>query len=417
MTPEPISLLVLGANYSPESTGNAPYTTALSRALHRLGVGVRVITTFPHYPEWRIHDGHRGWSSRGKVDEVPVLRLRHFVPRRPTNLRRLLAELSFGGRLALTRWPDAAVVLLVSPSMFSSAVAMARLRASSLLGRRNPGTVVWAQDLYSRGLEETATAPGTVARLVAEVESWLFRRADRVVTIHERFRQVVVDRLRVSPDRTVVIRNWTHLAPAGPIDVPAARARFGWQPDETVVLHAGNQGVKQGLENVVAAARVAAEQGSRVRFVLLGDGSQRRRLEELNGDNTALQFIDPLPDDGFAAALRAADVLLVNELPGMAEMSLPSKLTSYFDAGRPIVAATSDGSATAAELERSGGGVRVDPARPDELVKAAESLAADAEARRSMGESGRRYRHVSLSEDEAVSAMLACLEGVAGRFR
>ena len=63
-------------------------------------------------------------------------------------------------------------------------------------------------------------------------------------------------------------------------------------------------------------------------------------------------------------------MLLVNERPGLIEMSAPSKLTTYFEAGRPIVAATEPTSITAEEIERSGAGIRVAPGRPSAILEA-----------------------------------------------
>jgi hypothetical protein len=87
--------------------------------------------------------------------------------------------------------------------------------------------------------------------------------------------------------------------------------------DELIVVHAGNMGVKQGLENVVAAARLAATEmpAGTIRFVLLGDGNQRCRLQKEGVGVASLEFIKPLPDWVFRATLHAADVLLVNEKP------------------------------------------------------------------------------------------------------
>ncbi len=56
--------------------------------------------------------------------------------------------------------------------------------------------------------------------------------------------------------------------------VAETRARFGWADGDQVVLHAGNIGLKQGLEQVVDAARLAAGRGDPVRFVLSGGGNQ-----------------------------------------------------------------------------------------------------------------------------------------------
>ena len=128
-----------------------------------------------------------------------------------------------------------------------------------------------------------------------------------------------------------------------------------------MALHAGNMGYKQGLENVVTAAELASRSGSRARFVLLGDGNQRAGWKQ------------PVPVSGlwsschrsarteFPAALGAANVLLVNERPGVAQMAVPSKLTSYFRSGKPILAATDVSGFTAGELAASGAGVCVQP--------------------------------------------------------
>ena len=101
-------------------------------------------------------------------------------------------------------------------------------------------------------------------------------------------------------------------------------------------------GVKQGLENVVEAARLADSQlDNRVNFILMGDGNQRSALEIRAKGIRSLQFLDPVPDEQFQSMLADSDVLLVNERPGVEEMSVPSKLTSYFSAGVPVLAATS----------------------------------------------------------------------------
>ncbi|MEB0141401.1 hypothetical protein QN363_20505, partial [Undibacterium sp. CCC2.1] len=81
-----------------------------------------------------------------------------------------------------------------------------------------------------------------------------------------------------------------------------------------------------------------------------------------------LQFIDSLDDFGFQRALASADILLVNEKLGVSEMAVPSKLTSYYNAGRPVIAATDRRGVTAAEIESAGGGVVVDAEVPQAII-------------------------------------------------
>lgn len=398
MTSKQLRITILGLNYAPEQTGIAPYTTSLAEGLATAGHRVRVIAGYPHYPEWKRREGFSGWRRQETLNGVEVVRLRHFIPRRPSALKRMLMELSFGARLISERWETPDVVLVVSPALFSSGLALARLR----LTRHRPASILWVQDLYGRGLMETGTGSHRVADLLSEVEGWILRAADHVVAIHDRFKEHAVNALGVRPEQALVVRNWTHLPPTPNFSRQDFRALLGWAPDEIVVLHAGNMGKKQGLENVIEAARLAQERQKHIRFVLMGDGNQRTKLEAIATNCGHVDFLDSLPGDMFQRALVSADVLLVNELPGIKEMAVPSKLTSYFNAGVPIVAATSIDSVTAAELSASSGGVRVDPADPSALLAAIEELAANPDASKALGRNGLRFRHETLSEAVAV---------------
>ncbi|MDN4645140.1 glycosyltransferase [Arthrobacter sp. PsM3] len=393
-----MKITILGINYSPEPTGNAPYTASLAEGLVAAGHSVRVITGYPHYPEWQLKDGYSGWAHDELMGGVSVKRRRHFIPTAPTAVHRMHMELSFGLRLLFSHWGKPDVVLLVSPALFSSAIALLRIR----LTPRRPAVGLWIQDLYSLGVVETGTGSKKLGWLMGKVESVILRSADGVVVIHDRFRDYIVNTLGVPFEDTRVIRNWTHLPPSPVSGNKQSRVRLGWAPEDVVVLHAGNMGKKQGLENVVEAARLAQKRQSKVKFVLMGDGNQRKRLEGRAEGLTHIQFIAPLPADEFQQALAAADILLVNELPGVKDMAVPSKLTSYFNAGVPVIAATDGGSVTAMEISASLGGLRVDAAAPEALLEAAEGLGLDPEAAASLGINGLRFRNEILSEAAAV---------------
>lgn len=83
-------------------------------------------------------------------------------------------------------------------------------------------------------------------------------------------------------------------------------------------------------------------------------------------------------------------------------MAVPSKLTSYFRSGKPILAATDSGGFTAGELAASGAGVCVPADRPDLLLSEAIRLGTDHVLAAQMGEAGRRYCEVRLSEEAAL---------------
>jgi glycosyltransferase involved in cell wall biosynthesis len=168
-------------------------------------------------------------------------------------------------------------------------------------------------------------------------------------------------------------------------------------------------GAKQGLENVIEAARYADTVSAPVHFILVGDGGERARLQALAEGIERITFVPPLDAVDYRHALDAADVLLVNERPGVSEMAVPSKLTSYFDAGKPIVAATDETGITAEEIRSSGGGVIVPPSDPRQLVQAILRLANNEEEARALGEAGRQYRQTTLSPSFAIDSFARLL--------
>ena len=391
-------MAILGINYAPEPTGIAPYTTGLAAGLAKRGHDVQVLTGYPHYPQWKRDKAVSGFRLNEEIDGVRVRRFNHHVPQHLSWVGRAAMEFSFGLQLVTTRWSRPEVVVCITPPLVAAAMSAIRAR----LTPRRPSVGVLVQDLYSRGVEETGAATGVNARMVRALESSALGLADDVAVIHAGFTTDLVEYLGVDPSRIREIRNWTHVDTPDPSASAAFRDAHRWAADEVVILHAGNMGYKQGLENVIAAAQLAGRSDSRARFVLLGDGNRRASLEAVGAGVRALEFLPPVSEDEFPAALGAADVLLVNERPGVAQMAVPSKLTSYFRSGKPIVAATDAAGFTAGELAASGAGVCVPADRPDLLLSEALRLGNDHALAAQLGEAGRRYCGELLSEEAAL---------------
>lgn len=398
MSHRALSVVILSINYAPEPTGIAPYTTGLAMGLAERGNNVLVLTGYPHYPDWKRNEVGTRFRSEGVVDGVRVRRLRHVVPPRLSWIGRAAMEMSFGLQLLTSRWQRPDVVICVTPPLLAATMAAVRTR----LTWRRPALGILVQDLYSRGIAETGAASGWLAGALRLVESLALRLGDGVSVIHTGFINDLTDQLGVDERRIRVIRNWTHVKAPDPSASAAFRNAHGWRDDDVVVVHAGNMGYKQGLENVIAAAALTGDADRNVRFVLLGDGNQRAELEAAAVGIPSLEILRPIGEDEFPAALGAADVLLVNERPGVAQMSVPSKLTSYFNAGKPIVAATDAQGLTARELAASGAGVCVPADRPDLLLQEALRLGTDRELAAKLGDAGRRYCDDLLRPDSAM---------------
>jgi putative colanic acid biosynthesis glycosyltransferase WcaI len=382
---EKLRVVVLGLNYAPETTGIAPYTTGFARHLAAENHDVTVVAGHPHYPEWELHPGYE--APRPPEDDrgVRLVRVPHPVPRNPSGLSRVWMEVVFAWRAAVRlarQRPH--VVVVISPALLALIPAVLLRRVL----RYRLGAVV--QDLYGAALSETGIGGGLIARVTARLELALLRRVQGLVVIHEVFRRKLIAS-GVPEHRIEVIPNWSHVTMPEKHDRAAVRRQLGWRHDEFIALHAGNMGAKQGLEGLVDVARLADELGSSVRIVLMGNGSRRAALEEYARGLTRVSVVDSLPAGDFESALAAADCLLLHEKPGVVEMSVPSKLTTYFTAGRPVVAATDPRSGAASLMSAAGAGPVVQAGDAAALLGSIEQLAQDPEQALASGENGRRY--------------------------
>lgn len=397
-------IAVVGINYAPEHAGVAPYTTNACEHFAREGAEVEVLTGVPHYPHWTV-PGEYKWKLRTPETHagVSVQRLRHFVPRSQNALSRAAYEASFAANVRVQRLPwQPTVVMAVVPSL------LAAFSAARLAARHDARLVIWVQDLMGQACAQSGMAGGSqVSGLTGALERSVLRRADRVIVINEAFRSHLVGR-GLSPDKVSVVRNWSHVDPPRG-DRRSTRRRLGWRDDQVIALHSGNMGLKQGLENVVEAAREASSQQPHVRFVLMGDGSQRAELETLGKDVAGLEFLPPAPNDEFADVLAAADVLLVNERASAVDMSLPSKLTSYLRTGAPVLAAVPSGGGTATEVARSGAGLVVTPEEPQALLDGVVGISQHPEVLERFRASARDYVARHLSAEGALGQLTEAL--------
>jgi colanic acid biosynthesis glycosyl transferase WcaI len=386
-----LNVLVTTSYYWPEGAGSGPYLTGVAEYLSEIGHDVVVVTGFGHYPDWRSSAEGR-FSATERRAGVTVRRRWHYVPRSQSAAHRALYELSlfgFGLTALPTRWrPD--VVLGTCPSLAGGVHAAVASRVYGV-----PYGLVF-QDLMGLAAEQSGVAGGKrVASLVRKSERGLARRAGRVGVVAEGFRGYL-EAGGVAPEKIERLRNWTRRVE--PVETAGeTRRRLGWRPEDFIALHGGNMGHKQGLDNLLDAAALLRDPG--VRIVLAGDGNDRNRLERRAHELalTNLDFIELQPPGRWEEAMQAADLLLVNQRASVTDMSLPSKLTSYFAAARPVVAAASEASETAHEITSAGAGPIVSPADPAAFCRAILSLKTDRAFAQELGASGRRYAETELS--------------------
>ncbi|MDB4916602.1 MAG: glycosyltransferase [Gemmatimonadetes bacterium] len=137
-----------------------------------------------------------------------------------------------------------------------------------------------------RGIEQYLQGSDVTSRVVRAVERRLNGNVSRYVAVSNAVRSAVVRLLGVSEEQTVTILNAVDLEPFTRVpDRAVMRASIGIDLDATVIATVGVLEAHKNLDaflHAIAAIRHLRD-GHKVVGVIVGEGSQRARLEQLTG--------------------------------------------------------------------------------------------------------------------------------------
>ena len=315
---------------------------------------------------------------------VRILRARgsRFSPRRFAG--RAANYLTYFASAAWTAWrqPRADVV-----------VAMTDPPIIGLVGRyacHGAPFVFLCQDVFPEvaALLEDFRSP-TTDRVLGWVTRHIATNADRVIalgdTMASRLEAKGASRTRVS-----VVHNWADVRAITPGDKDNDFSRGHDLHAGVVVLHAGNLGMGQGLETLVAAARATMHRPD-ITWLFIGDGTRRQWLEEevRAARLTNVRLLPFQPREMMRWTYATADLCLVSLKAGLAGYIVPSKVYPALAAGRPVVAVVDEESEVAHLVRSHACGEVVSPGDPASLARTVMALADDPNRRARFGHAAR----------------------------
>ncbi|MEA3358436.1 MAG: WcaI family glycosyltransferase [Thermodesulfobacteriota bacterium] len=381
-------ILVIGINYAPEIIGIGENTTQLCEYLVSLGHRVKVITAFPHYPEWKVRPAYRGRIfMRETINGVSVYRGYSLIPRVSTRaLQRILHDTTSATSaliigLFLPR-PD--MVLSISPPLQGGAAGyfLAKLKRSPF--------ILQVKDL----VPDLAISLGILKdnmwlKIGKKLEMFVYSKAAGILVICQGF----VNNLKAKgvPERKIhLLPNWVDLNHIKPLNRNNNFRKTNMLQNKFVALYSGNMSAKQKLINVVSAARHLLGYED-ILFLLAGDGPQKKDLQREASSEENIRFMPLQPVETFPLMLAAANLLILNQNSGVIDMVIPYKTLVYMSTGLPIVASVHTDSETARYIRIADCGIVVPPERPRELAEAVLALHNDEKMSTRLGRNGRKY--------------------------
>lgn len=403
-------MLIVGLNYAPEPVGIGPYTQGLAEALVARGARVRVLAGKPYYPQWQVYPDYAtgGWQTRSEGG-VAITRCPHYVPAEPSGLNRIVHLASF----ALSALPNALraalrskgerpdLVIAIAPALLSVFTAW--------IAARLAGAKLWihVQDFeveaaLATGLMDRRSLP---ARLARWTEARFLRLGDCVSTISPQMCIKLIAK-GVPADRVFEMRNWSDARfAADPAGADRIRAEWGLT-GKVVALYSGNIARKQGIEILVEAAHLLRHRAD-IALVICGEGPNRAELERLARGLGNVQLHDLQPAKAMGAMLTMADLHLLPQIAGAADLVLPSKLTNMLASARPVIATTEPGTGLYGEID--GCGLITSPGDAPALAAAITALADDPARRAVFGEAARQRAGERWQKDAIITRAVAVI--------
>ncbi|BBP44492.1 glycosyltransferase WbuB [Thiosulfativibrio zosterae] len=394
-----MKILLISTNYSPELTGIGKYSGEMTEWLAKHGHDVRVICAPPYYPEWKVSEDYSAWKYQKQSSEnLTVYRCPIWVPAKPSGLKRLLHLASF----ALTSLPvvlrhifwRADVIICVEPPLFNSFGA---ILTSKLSGAKS---ILHIQDFeVDAAFELGIVKANWLKRFIYGVERFLMRRFDKVSTISEAMLKKL-DEKDIAKDKQLFFPNWVDTSFIHPLStVSEYRSELNIPLDKPVVLYSGNMGEKQGLEIVIEAAKNLANDN--IQFIMCGSGAALDRLQTLAKGLDNILWLPLQPFERLNEFLNLADIHLLPQQAGAADLVMPSKLTGILSSGRPVVATAQQGTQVACVVE--GKGMVVAPADSEAFSAAIKTLANNPKLRNELGINARTYAENNLEYNSIMS--------------
>ncbi len=407
-------ILLVTSYFEPDQGAAAVRLSRLARLLQARGHQITVLTTLPNYPHGRILDGYRGkFQVVENRDGVRVIQTWLWATRSPKISRRLVSQLSFMFTAALRGLfiPRPDVVLIESQPVFTSlaGVLLSRLkRAPYVLNVSD----FWPEYLLAVG---ALSASSPLYRIFYWLVNVTFRGARRIVTLLHSLAENIEGRIGQG-EKITTIYNAVDLRRFRPgLDTTSFRQQHGASGDEKWVSFIGTFGTHMDFETMLD---VAAHFNDRqdVRFVLIGTGGQRDRVEQrlTQPDLSRVRWIGWIDHADMPLAWNASHITFwaVHDHP-LYRSILQSKTYEAMACGTPVVIAVEG--ITADLMRRSEAGVTVPFKDKDGLIAAITRLLDDEDFHRRCSQSGRAYAEQNFDADRVAERYEAVLLDAAGQ--
>lgn len=405
-------ILFLSHYFPPEVNAPASRTFEHCREWVRAGHEVTVVTCAPNHPRGEVYEGYANkLFQRDEIEGIRIIRLWTYLSANEGFVKRTMNYVSFmvACIIVAPALPKSDIVVSTSPQFFNGLAGYFVSRLKSIpwvLEIRD----LWPESILAVG----AIKNPTVIRVLRWLEAFAYRKCDHIVPVTDAFRSHMIT-MGVPSEKISVIKNGASLDfYDDQLSDGGLRQELGLG-GKFIAAYFGTHGMAHHLETVLEAAN-ELKGNEEIMFLLVGDGAERARLEtqlaSLELDNVLMLGQQPKSKMPNLWALCDVSLVLLRKTD-LFKTVIPSKIFEAMAMAKPIVIGVEGESREIIEDAKSG--IAITPEDSHGLALAVQKLAADDEACRSLGQSGKAYVYEHFDRKVLAQRYLDLLTDISAR--
>jgi colanic acid biosynthesis glycosyl transferase WcaI len=310
----------------------------LARKLQSAGHEVEILTGYPNQPTGKLFPGYSMKLFLSEyIDGIKINRVPLYINHSKSNIKRVMNYLSFMiSACFLGVW------MIKRPQIIYTYHGPATTAIPAIFFKYIYRSKIFydINDYWPDTLEATGMIKNKfILKLVGIFCELSYKFFDNINVVTKGFKQKLLD-VGVPEAKITVVYNWSL-----PMDSQHSNEFEKYRhifEENFTIIYAGNIGLAQSLSVLIdAALKLKEAEIGRVKILLLGDGTQKQYLcDEVKKHDLYeyFHFTGFIPAINVGEFLQAADILLLHlKNDPLFEITLPSKLGSYFSLGKPVL--------------------------------------------------------------------------------
>jgi glycosyltransferase involved in cell wall biosynthesis len=237
--------------------------------------------------------------------------------------------------------------------------------------------------------------------ILKKIDNWSCSRANPVIVHSLDMKNSLLSRGCNKKFRIEIINNFS--IPTEELNESISKSNLNSNKNKLTIIFAGNIGRFQSLDKVIDAM-ICLKGRKDIKLVIVGDGSIKAELKsKIRKTNVNIQFFDHQSANVVKKMINKADIGLVSLSNNIYKYGYPSKIITYLEQGKPIIALLEKESEIVKLMQKENYGFNISATDPKIISEFLIKLAEDESWKSKMSQNAKKAYEKYFTRDKILS--------------